>query len=85
MQVNRDTFGGQLAKRLPIPSLHNFAAVIDNKFPATNRYVWGRSRGQDRKISSEVLTRREFSVRWLRRPAKPREMMAIGSPGARLT
>src|SRR5262249_4426591 len=62
VQIDRDIFGGQLTKRLPIPSLQNVAAVIDGKFPAIKGYVWCRPRRQHGKIRSEVLTRREFGI-----------------------
>src|SRR4029077_1036027 len=55
MDINRDGLGGQLAERLPIPSLQNITAVVDGKFPAIEGYGWRRSGGQDWEISSEVL------------------------------
>src|SRR5215469_2988989 len=63
MNINGDIFGGQLTKRLPIPSLQNAAAVIDGKFPAIQGNAWRRSRRQHGKIGSEVLTRGEFGFR----------------------
>src|SRR5262249_45715584 len=60
VNVNSDMFGGQLAKRLPIPALHDVAAVVNRKFPAIKGYVWCRSRRQHGEVRSEVLTRRKF-------------------------
>src|SRR5215475_12368358 len=45
VQINRDGLGGQVAKRLPIPSPQNVSAVVDRKFPFVERHVWCRSRG----------------------------------------
>src|SRR5712664_3663192 len=58
VQISRQGLGGQFAKRLPIPSPQYFSAVVDRKFPAVERYVWSRSRGQDGEVSSEILARR---------------------------
>src|ERR1700746_416737 len=54
MDINRDGLGGQLAERLPIPSLEDFTAVIDGKFPAIQGNAWCWSRRQHGKIRSEV-------------------------------
>src|SRR6201997_1420341 len=62
MYINRDGLGGQLAERLPIPSLQNVTAVVDGKFPAIEGHVWSWSCRQDGKISSKVLTGWEFCI-----------------------
>src|SRR4029077_7969561 len=55
MYINCEGFGGQLAERLPIPSLQNVTAVVDHKFPVIEWHVWRRSCGQNGEVSSEVL------------------------------
>src|ERR1700756_2551480 len=62
MDINRDGLGGQLAERLPIPSLQNITAVVDGKFPAIEGYVWSWSCRQHGEISSKVLTGWEFCI-----------------------
>src|SRR5260370_29503193 len=62
MYINRDRLGGQLAERLPIPSLQNVTAVVDRKFPAIEGYMWRWPCRQDGEISCEVLTGREFCI-----------------------
>src|SRR4029077_7939601 len=62
VHINRDGFGRQLAKRLPIPFPKNILTVVDHKFPAVERYVWGRPRGQDGEVSSKVLSWRKLGI-----------------------
>src|SRR5712691_4708026 len=62
MYINRESLGGQLAERLPIPSLQNVTAVVDGKFPVIEGYVWRWSCRQDGEISSKVLTGWEFCI-----------------------
>src|SRR4029434_4996353 len=77
VQINREDLGRQIAKRLPVPSPQNIRAVVDHKFPAVERHVWCRSRGQDWEVSRTYCAGGSFTSAALRRPEKPREIILI--------
>src|SRR6266567_1383907 len=58
MNVDRNRFGRQLAKCLPIPSAQNICALVDREFPLVKRHARRRPRGQNWKVSRGVLPRR---------------------------
>src|SRR5262245_42757755 len=55
VQINREGLGGQVAKRLPIPSPQSIVALVNLKFPLIERHVRRRSRGKDGEVCREVL------------------------------
>src|SRR6266480_5799531 len=63
MNVDRNRFGRQLAKCLPIPSAQNICALVDREFPLVKRHARRRPRGQNWKVSRGVLPRRSRYIR----------------------